>query len=109
VTEAREERLAHNEVVFRALNEQIEAIAGRLGRDVSYEFVCECATAGCFERLTLTLDEYEHVRADGSHFFLSPGHQDIEVEQVVAKYPGYYVVEKDGAAGVVAADADPRA
>jgi hypothetical protein len=109
VNEAREERLAHNEVVFRTLNEEIQAIAGRLGRDVPYEFICECATSGCFERLTLTLDEYERVRAESSNFFLSPGHQDIEVEQVVAKYSGYYVVEKDGVAGLVAADTDPRA
>jgi hypothetical protein len=109
VTEAREERLAHNEVVFRTLNEEIEAIAGRLGDDVPYEFICECATSGCFERLTLTLTEYEGIRSESSHFFLFPGHEDIEVELVVARYPGYYVVQKDGVAGVVADDNDPRA
>ena len=109
MAEAREERLAHNEVVFRTLNEQIEAIAGRLGRDAPYEFICECATSGCFERLKLTLDEYELVRSEGSNFLLSPGHEDIEVEQVVARYPGYYVVQKDGVAGLIAADTDPRA
>lgn len=108
VGEDREERLAYNEVVFRALNEQIEAIAGRLGRDAAYEFICECATSGCFERVTLTVDEYERIRGEGSHFLVCPGHEDIEVEQVVARHAEYYVVQKDGVAGLIAADTDPR-
>lgn len=55
VSEDREERLAKNEVLFRTLNENIVGIAGTLGGETPYEFVCECATSGCFERLLLTL------------------------------------------------------
>lgn len=107
--EAREERLAKNEDLFRALNENIVGIAGTLGGQTPYEFICECATSGCFERLLLTLEQYERVRADGTHFLIKPGHEDIEVEQVVARYEGYSVVEKDGVAGLVADARDPRA
>ena len=87
--EARQERLAKNEDLFRTLNENIVEIAGSLGGDTPYEFICECATSGCFERILLTLTEYERVRQDGAHFLLKPGHEDIEVEQVVARYEGY--------------------
>jgi hypothetical protein len=109
VSEAREERLAHNEVVFRTLNEAIEGMASNLGGDEPYEFICECATSGCFERLTLTLEEYERVRSDGSHFLVAAGHEDIEVELVVETHPGYVVVQKDGIAGLVSVAEDPRA
>ena len=61
------------------------------------------------ERLSLTLAEYEQIRQDGTHFLLADGHEDIEVEQVVVHGDGYVVVEKDGVAGLVAEDDDPRA
>jgi len=47
MAEAREERLAHNEVVFRMINENIVGIATSVGGD-SYQFICECATTDCF-------------------------------------------------------------
>jgi hypothetical protein len=109
MSEAREERLAKNETLFRTLNENIVALAGSLGGATPYEFVCECATSGCFERLMLTLREYEAVRADGTRFLVKSGHEDIEVEQVVAVHDEYVVVEKDGVAALVALEDDPRA
>ena len=107
--EARQERLAKNEDLFRTLNENIVGLAGTLGGETPYEFICECATTGCLDRLLLTLGQYERVRADGAHFLITPGHEDIEVEQVIARYPGYAVVEKDGVAGLLAEAEDPRA
>ncbi len=86
VTDESDERLAKNESLFRTVNENIAAIAGSLGGETSYEFVCECATASCLERIVLTLREYEQVRADGSHFLMVPGHVDIELEQVIAEH-----------------------
>ena len=109
MSEEREERLAKNEVLFRTLNENIVGLAGTLGAATPYEFICECATSGCFERLLLTLGEYEAVRSDGTHFLIASGHEDIEVERVVAVHDAYVVVEKDGVAGLVALEEDPRA
>ncbi len=106
--EDRQERLAKNELLFRALNENISNLASELGGEAPFEFICECATSGCFERLSLTLAEYERVRQDGTHFLLADGHEDIEIEQVVGHHREYVVVEKDGVAGLVAADDDPR-
>ena len=106
--EAREERLARNEVLFRSVNEAIEQQAVEFGGLDSYEFICECARTSCFERVSLTLKQYEHVRAEGTRFFVVPGHQDVAVELVVEAEAGFVIVEKDGHAGVVADLADPR-
>ena len=109
MSEQRDERLAKNEVLFRTLNENIVALAGTLGGQTPYEFICECATIGCFEQLVLTLREYEAVRADAAHFLVKRGHEDFEVEQVVAVYDAYAVVEKQGVARIAALEDDPRA
>jgi hypothetical protein len=106
--DARDERLAQNEVLFRSVNESIEQQAIRSGGLESYEFICECASTGCFERVTLTLAQYESVRGDGSMFFVTPGHQYDEVELVVHKHLTHWLVQKDGPAAVVAELADPR-
>ena len=107
--EDRQERLAKNESLFRALNENISGLAHKLGGREPFEFICECSTTGCFERLWLTLDEYERIRQDGTHFLVAEGHEDIEIEQVIAHRDDYVVVEKDGVAGIVAEQDDPRA
>lgn len=109
VDEDRQERLAKNESLFRELNESIGELASRLGGTATYDFICECSTSGCFERLSLTLAEYERIRQDGTHFLLARGHEDIEIEQVVSDQGTFVIVEKDGVAGLVAADDDPRA
>jgi hypothetical protein len=105
VQEAREERLANNEILFRAVNESIQELAASLD---TYDFICECSALGCRDRVTLTSMQYEHIRAEGTRFFVKPGHEDVAVELVVETQPGYVVVEKDGHAGIVAYFADPR-
>ena len=74
----------------------------------SYEFLCECASTSCVERISLTLEQYERVRNDGTTFFLAPGHEYDEVELVTERQLTYWVVQKDGPAAVVAAFDDPR-
>jgi hypothetical protein len=108
MSEARNERLAENEVLFRSLNEAIEDVATTLGDDAPYDFICECASVDCVERLSLTLQEYERVRANGAHFLVAPGHEDEEVELVVAVHDEYVVVEKEGLARLAAQIEDPR-
>ena len=59
------ERLAKNEVIFRTVNEAIEQKALQMGGLDEYEFICECSKADCFERISLTLSQYEHIRREG--------------------------------------------
>ena len=106
----REVRIAHAEALFRDVNERIAESAGRFdARDA--EFVCECADPSCAERVPATLNQYEEVRSDGTHFLLAPGHEVTEVERVVKRpHRRFVVVEKFNA--VVARTVrrlDPRA
>ena len=107
-SEAREERLAKNEVIFRTVNEAIQQKAVQMGGLDEYQFICECSTADCFERISLTLRDYEHIRQEGVRFVVTPGHENLEVELVVGTRGTYSIVEKDGSAGIVAEFADPR-
>lgn len=105
---SREERLTRNEVFFRSVNERIEQQAIRFGGLDHYDFICECSSSECVERVSLSLIEYERVRAEGARFFVAPGHSNIEVEIVADSSPRYDTVEKDGAAGIAAEFSDPR-
>ena len=105
--ESREEGLANTEILFREVNESIQELAGGLGGD-DYEFICECSRIACTDLVKLSRREYERVRAEGTRFFVVPGHEDAAVELVVAKTGTYLIVEKDGHAGTVAEAADPR-
>jgi hypothetical protein len=103
-------RVARNQSLFRAVNEQIEAANEtfrlRLGDRV--DFVCECADDQCMERITVTLAEYEDLRRFPTHFFVKPGHVFREFERVVQETGGYTVVEKFGEAGKQALKLDSR-
>ena len=81
--DAREQRLAQNEALFRDVNERIEAMAHHLGPDVPYEFLCECANPDCTFRVNLPIATYEAVRADPRQFVVLPDHYTPEVEQLV--------------------------
>ena len=104
----REERLAQNEVFFRTVNEGIEQQAIRFGGDDDYEFICECASRCCLDRVSLTLREYEHIRAEGTRFVVVPGHENVGARARRRDRASYNVVEKDGPAGIVADLSDPR-
>jgi hypothetical protein len=79
-----EVRIARTEALFRNVNERIAESAARFLVD-NTEFVCECSDQSCTERVEATLDEYEDVRSEPTHFLLRPGHEDTRVERVVER------------------------
>ena len=101
-------RLARNEALFREVNERIRKVAAGTDRD-SYDFVCECADAGCAQPVSLTLGEYENVRKNTARFVLALGHVAHDVEHVVEHGGDHLVVAKTGRAAQVARALDPRA
>ena len=107
---AQEERLARNEAFFREVNERIEDTATRLASrdDEEWEYLCECGDPNCTERVKLTRAEYKVVRSDPRRFVLAPGHVDAQIEHVVRADAERVVVEKNGLAGIVATQLDPR-
>jgi hypothetical protein len=110
---AREERLAKNESLFREVNERVaEVAANYIEVETSgdpVEFTCECGRADCAEPMTMTVVEYEAVRAVPTRFAIVPAHEQPEVETVVERHPTYFVVEKrQEDAQEVARETDPR-
>ena len=104
---AREKRLARNEVFFRDANEMTaREVDGVRGAPV--DFLCECSSLGCVERVKLSKAQYEQVRAAGDQFFVVPGHESPTIERIVDRHETYLVVEKLGVGGLVAEIADPR-
>ncbi len=108
----RNERIADNETLFRAANErmakwpEVEQAATR-GEMVA--FLCECGYIDCSERVELTGDEYEAVRANSARFAVLPGHELPEAERVVDDHGSYLVVEKHEDVRDIVEATDPRA
>ena len=104
-----EVRGARNEVVLRDLNERLEAHNEWLGERFS-EWVCECANDECMTPVELSIEEYERVRAEPTHFVVAPEaqHVDSEIERVVQREQRYWVVEKIGVGAEISEDRDPR-
>jgi hypothetical protein len=103
-------RIARTESLFRDVNERIAEVAGRLGSHDA-EFVCECADAGCGERVAIALHEYEQVRSDGARFLVAPGHEEPAYERILTRRPEHHVISKskDPALAEAARELDPRA
>jgi len=102
------ERLVKNESFFRQVNERIKDVADGFEGTEVYEFLCECSDPSCTERIELTNDEYEWVRAKPSRFVLARGHRAPQIEQVVEREDDHEIIEKHGLAGQIAAKLDPR-
>lgn len=93
----RERRIGLNEAAFRAANERIEEMNLAFSEVTEkMMIVCECGNAKCFEQLALSLQEYEDVRSEATHFVIVPGHEIPSVETVIAEHEGYSVVRKEG-------------
>ena len=104
----RERRLAQNEALFKEVNERVRTVAHRLGPDVPYEFLCECANADCTFRLVLPLEVYENIRSDPKQFVVLPLHYTPEVETLVSEDETHWVVRKTGEAGEYVEQLDRR-
>ena len=113
VVGAREERLAQNEALFREVNERVVEVATHFieveAKGEAVEFTCECGGRDCAEPITMTVAEYEAIRADPTRFAVLLGHELPEVEEVVERHSTYVVVEKREAdAQEIARETDPR-
>lgn len=103
--DVRRERAAKNQSLFREVNERIGELSASATQP---SFVCECTDESCDQRLPLTREEYERIRSDSNSFFVAPGHEIDEIEQVIHVAEGYVVVAKLGRGGMVADRLDPR-
>jgi len=104
---SRDERVAKNETLWREVNERIRDVTKYEGE---IEFLCECGDPTCAEPITMTVAEYEDVRADATHFLVVPGHVIPDVERVVVEHDRFTIVAKrEGEPAAIAIENDPRA
>ena len=89
----RESRQARNEVLFREVNQRIAELSENWAHG-EFHIVCECATLGCQAMLPVPLADYQRVRANPRRFFIFPGHDAPDIEDVVERHNAYHVVEK---------------
>ena len=107
--------MAKNEALFREVNERVTEISQELGPDprgaeLVDGLICECSDPGCLERVgPLTISQYETLRNDPRRFMIASDHQALEVERVMEKNAGYWIVEKlEGVPADIARERDPR-
>lgn len=106
----RQRRLGLNEAVFREVNERVRDVQEKFDVHAhSLDLICECGDPNCSERISMSVAEYEQVRADALQFAIAPGHEDATVEVVIAREKTYDLVRKrpGEAAAEIAADTDP--
>ena len=92
------ERIARNESRARDLNEQFG-----LGT-----FICECGDLDCVATIRMPRAVYDSIRSDARRFFLLPGHEEPDVEEVVMRREDFYVVRKRESTAHIVEERDPR-
>jgi hypothetical protein len=96
---SRAERLAANEARFREINESAQPQRESQG---SGRFVCECADRSCTAWIEIPLSDYRAVRGNPRWFIVTPSHEMPDIEGIVERHEGWFVVEKpDDVAHVV--------
>lgn len=91
----REARAAQNELVFRAVNEQIAKMTDRFREQLSdIDIVCECANTACVGTIRIKADAFAKIERTEASFLVLPGHEDESIERVVDRRDGYVVVWK---------------
>jgi hypothetical protein len=104
-------RKAANEAIFRDVNERIEGLqhAFALTEHEPLQIVCECDRLECVQRVAISVEAYERVRAHSDQFIVVQGHEDPDVEEIVDSGVGYLIVRKRaGEPRAVAEATDPR-
>jgi hypothetical protein len=106
----RQRRIGENEVIFREVNERVRETNEAFGVAVGdAEFVCECGTPTCVERVRMSLADYEQIRSEPTTFLIVPGHDAGNIEDVVRREEQFWVVRKDAElAEEIATETDPR-
>jgi hypothetical protein len=102
-----DERLAKNEILFRAVNERLDDLSESIPWEKTTDFLCECSETGCIESIELTKEAYEHARSRPTVFFVVPGHERPAIERIIEEHEHYLLVEKFVAVDAVV-EADPR-
>jgi hypothetical protein len=91
--ERREERVVKNEIAFREYNKRRADF--ELGAtDEPIPLVCECGNEHCFQAIEITAPAWELAHVQDDHFVVAPDHVYPDLERVVERSDGYWIVHK---------------
>ncbi|HEX3226261.1 MAG TPA: hypothetical protein VHQ89_09210 [Gaiellaceae bacterium] len=90
----RAEEAREAEDAFRAANRDIAVVARDLNANTLVPFLCECSERACRAILRMPWREYAAIHEHQHRYIVAPGHELLEVEQLVSESPAYNVVEK---------------
>ena len=95
MADLRAEQVARNEAHFRDLNAALDkGLEGSPRLREETGFICECGRPACGSLVHVPLAKYEEVRSDARRFLIAPGHEILEVEDVVEEGERHSVVRK---------------
>jgi hypothetical protein len=88
-----------NEYLYRENNRRISntvklLLAQAETHNFPVRFGCECSNAQCLGEFQMTTAEFEKVHARSRVFVICPGHEELDIEVIVRKYPQHYTVRK---------------
>lgn len=81
-------------LLFRDVNERINALADGWRSAQPQELVCECSDEACTAAIAVSRTDYDGVRTHPGWFLVAPGHEDEFTERVVWTSAGFSVVQK---------------
>lgn len=93
--EERQRRVARHESFHRVANEHAWHRLRRTGA-TSIRLMCECGDSGCTHMFVVPIGVFERYEQRGDAFLVTPGHEIDGLEEVVARGPNFFVVEKVG-------------
>lgn len=95
------ERRVLNEQLFLDMNNRIKESTKQLLQlsktdedDVQLRMACECSDASCLMKIPIDIATFDKIHRQEGQFMLVPGHDQRDIESVVASYPEYIIVEK---------------
>ena len=77
--------MAKNEAASRETNEEVERAHEVDPPGRRTQISCECALKACGRVITITVDEYRHVRMDPRQFAVVPEHFIGDIERIVLR------------------------
>jgi hypothetical protein len=104
--DARLQRIAKNEEVYRAANREIADAEEKAGAaaDGVIEVICECGRDSCNGVIRLTVADYSEAHGQKDRFVVLRGHETQLIERVVDDRGNYLVVDKVGEAEEIVED-----
>jgi hypothetical protein len=77
----------------REVNERIRSLHPKAAGRIEIEAICECVNGQCVEPITVSLADYDQVRAFPTRFLVRPGHQ-TGFEEIVISTPEFVVIAR---------------